>query len=355
MEIAILVMPGMRSFDVAAALEVLADDRSDRQVPTNRVRLVSSDRQVALDHGLRATTEPLAAADGAELIVIPGFDDVDALVDPDAGMVAEAVACVRSVHERGGEVASLCSGAFLLAATGLLDGTVATTHWRYCEELRQRHPRIRVDPSVLYTHDVERRVWTSAGVTAGIDLALAIVAAHHGASAAAQVARSLVLPAGRRGGQAQYVPVRYRSHEALGTVLDELRDHVRRDLARPWTLSELSALAHASPRTLQRRFTARTGMSMSRWLIDERLTAARELLESTTLTVEQVAQRVGFGSADLLRKHFATRFGIPPSRYREAFGEPGRSDQPDRPDGTPPERAPYSSQALVTEPLREPR
>jgi transcriptional regulator GlxA family with amidase domain len=322
MEVAILVMAGMRSFDVAAALEVLADDRSDRQVPTNRVRLVSSAGQVALDHGLRATTEPLAAAAGAELLVIPGFDDVDAVFDPAASdEVAGVVDCVRSVHARGGEVASLCSGAFLLAETGLLDGTVATTHWRYCERLQQRHPRISVDPTVLFTHDAERRVWTSAGVTAGIDLSLAIVAEHHGASAAAQIARSLVLPAGRRGGQAQYVPVRYRSHETLGTVLKELCDHVRQHLARPWTLGELAALAQTSPRTLQRQFTARTGMSMSRWLIDERLTAARELLESTTLSVDQVAQRVGFGSADLLRKHFASRFGIPPSRYREAFGQ----------------------------------
>ena len=329
MEIAILVMAGMRSFDVAAALEVLADDRSDRQVPTNRVRLVSSAGQVPLDHGLRATTEPLAAAEGAELLVVPGFAELDAILDPAGHDLAGALECVRSVHERGGEVASLCSGAFLLAETGLLDGTEATTHWRYCELLQQRHPRVRVDPTVLYTHDPGRRVWTSAGVTAGIDLSLAIVAEHHGASAAAQITRSLVLPAGRRGGQAQYVPVRYRTQEALGTVLDELRDHVRRHLARPWTLSELAALAHASPRTLQRQFTARTGMSMSRWLIDERLTAARELLESTTLTVEQVAQRVGFSSADLLRKHFATRFGIPPSRYREAFGGHGRPDQPD--------------------------
>ena len=241
MEIAILVLPGVRSFDVAAALEVLADDRSDRQVPTNRVRLVSPHGEVPLDHGLRATAEPLAAAESAELLVVPGFDDVEAIVDPAAGHdVAEAVACVRSVHERGGEVASLCSGAFLLAESGLLDGTVATTHWRYCDRLQQRHPRIRVDPAVLYTHDVERRVWTSAGVTAGIDLSLAIVAEHHGASAAAQVARSLVLPAGRRGGQAQYVPVRYRSHEALGTVLDELRDHVRRDLARPVSYTHLT-------------------------------------------------------------------------------------------------------------------
>ena len=326
MEIAILVLPGMRSFDVAAAMEVLADDRSDRQVPTNDVRLVSPAGEVALDHGLRATTEPLAAAEGAQLLVIPGFDDIEAIFDPPAGHdVAGAIACLRSVHERGGELASLCSGAFLLAETGLLDETVATTHWRYCEQLQQRHPRVRVDPKVLYTHDAERRVWTSAGVTAGIDLSLAIVADHHGASAAAQIARSLVLPAGRRGGQAQYVPVRYQTHEALGTVLEEVRDHVRQHLARPWTLGELSALAHTSPRTLQRQFTARTGMSMSRWLIDERLTVARELLESTTLTVEQVAQRVGFGSADLLRKHFASRFGIPPSRYREAFGGPGRA------------------------------
>ncbi len=321
MDVAILVLAGMRSFDVAAALEVLADDRSDRQVPTNRVRLVSSAAQVDLDHGLRATTEPLATAGGADLLVIPGFDDIDAVLDPAASdEVAGAVDCVRSAHDRGGEVASLCSGAFLLAETGLLDGTVATTHWRYCERLQQRHPRIRVDPTVLFTHDAERRVWTSAGVTAGIDLTLAIVAEHHGASAAAEIARSLVLPAGRRGGQAQYVPVRYHTHETLGTVLEELCDHVRQHLARPWTLSELAALAHASPRTLQRQFTARTGTSMSRWLIDERLTAARELLESTTLTVEQVAQRVGFGSADVLRKHFASRFGIPPSRYREAFG-----------------------------------
>jgi len=323
MEIHVLVLPGMRSFDVASALEVFADDRSDRGVPTNTVRLVSPLREVTLEHGFRVTAAPLDHTGDAPLLIIPGFADVETAFEPPVRQdIAVAVDHIREVHQRGGQLASLCTGAFLLAETGVLDGTVATTHWRYCERLQLRHSRVRVDPNVIHTHDESRRVWTSAGVTAGIDLCLAVVTAQQGASAASEIARSMVLPAARRGGQSQYVPVRYRAQEVLGTGLEELREQVRHNLSRPWSVGDLAVLARTSPRTLQRQFAAQTGTSVSRWLIDERLTAARELLESTTLAVEQVAARVGFTSADLFRKHFATRFGTSPSRYREAFGAP---------------------------------
>jgi AraC family transcriptional activator FtrA len=333
MDVAIVVLPGMRSFDIMAALEVLAEDRSERGVPSNRVRLISSDRHVPLEHGFRIETGPLTAAHGTELLIVPGYADVDTILGPTPNRDVEAtMECVRSVHQQGGQVASLCTGAFLLAATGLLDGVVSTTHWRFCERLQKRHPQVLVDSNIIYTRDPERRLWTSAGVTAGIDLCLAIVGYHHGARAQSEIARSMVLPAGRRGGQAQYVPVRYEADEALGSELEGLGEHVRQDLSRPWSLTELAALSHTSPRTLQRRFVSLTGASASRWIVDERLAVARELLESSRLPIEQIAHRVGFSSADLLRKHFTPRFGTPPSRYREAFGNFGpRSMNPSEP------------------------
>jgi len=326
MRVALLLLDGMRGFDVAAALEVFADHRTDRAVPADDVHRVGVSDHVELEHGLVLRTEALEVATRADLVIVPGFADVrSTLASLDPGTAAAAVGVLCSAHAAGAQVASLCTGAFLLARSGLLDGTVATTHWRYCDLLRAAHPRVRVDANVLYTHDDERRVWTSAGVTAGIDLCLAILAREHGAAAAAAVARSMVLPATRPGGQAQYVPLRHRRGETLGGEFEGLRTLVRQDLARPWTLADLARASHLAPRTLQRRFGTEAGVSPTRWLLEERVTAARELLEVSGLTVDQIAQRVGFGSADLLRKHFTARLSIPPTRYREAFASTVRA------------------------------
>jgi transcriptional regulator GlxA family with amidase domain len=325
----------MRSFDIGAALEVFAYDRTISGVPKDEVRLVSAAGRVTLDHGLQLDTGPLSALDGCALVVVPGFANLDAYpstvtpASPYAGqrrpgwadlvVPLELATALTKAHEAGAEIASVCTGAFVLAKAGLLNGLEATTHWGACQTLAEQHPRVRVRPDVLYTHDPARRVWTSAGVTAGIDLCIAIKATHHGAAAAATVARSMVLPAARHGGQAQYIPPRFTEHETAGAGLEALCEIVRQDLRRAWTLAELAETSHLSTRSLQRRFAEQVGMSPSAWLIRERVRAAQELLESSALDVGQVASRVGFGSADLLRKHFCPLVGTTPTRYREAF------------------------------------
>ncbi|MEP7763629.1 helix-turn-helix domain-containing protein [Sanguibacter sp. 25GB23B1] len=326
MRIAMLVLPGMRSFDVVAAMEVLADDRQDRGVPRNDVVVCSPAERVVLEHGLSlradARTEGLV---GADLVVVPGFQDVATLVRGGwaAAGLSESVDALRAASASGSAVASLCTGAFLVAAAGLFDGARATTHWRFCALLQADHPAIRVEENVLYTHDPDRRVWSSAGVAAGIDLCLAVVAHEQGAAAAATIARSMVLPAARSGGQAQFVPPRSRDGEGFDAGLMVLTDRVRADLGRPWSLAEMASVVTVSPRTLQRTFRAALGCSPSQWLVETRVTAARELLESTPLSVVEVARRVGLSTDDGLRKHFQRRLGVSPSAYRGSFGRSG--------------------------------
>ncbi|MDR1213096.1 MAG: helix-turn-helix domain-containing protein [Propionibacteriaceae bacterium] len=328
----------MRSFDVGAALEVFAYDRTVSGVPRDDVRLVSTTGHVTLDHGLGLATGPLQALAGCELVVVPGFANLDAYpstvtpASPYAGqrrpgwadlvVPSDLAAALVESHSGGAEIASVCTGAFVLAKAGLLDGLEATTHWGACQTLAEQHPRVRVRPDVLYTHDAARQVWTSAGVTAGIDLCIAIKANRHGAAAAATVARSMVLPAARHGGQAQYIPPRFTEQETAGADLAALCEEVRQDLGRAWTLADMAETGHLSIRSLQRRFAEQVGLSPSAWLIRERVRAAQELLESSALDVSQVASRVGFGSADLLRKHFCPLVGTTPTRYRTAFSLP---------------------------------
>ncbi|MDR1264459.1 MAG: helix-turn-helix domain-containing protein [Propionibacteriaceae bacterium] len=344
MIVGLLLADAMRSFDVGAALEVFAYDRTVSGVPRDDVRLASPAGQVTLDHGLRLATGPLSGLAGCELIVVPGFANLDAYpstVTPaspyagqrrpgwaDLAVPPGLAAALVEAHAAGAEIASVCTGAFVLAQAGLLDGAEATTHWGACQTLAEQHPRVRVRPDVLYTHDAARRVWTSAGVTAGIDLCIAIKAHHHGAVAAATVARSMVLPAVRHGGQAQYIPPRLAERETVGADLAALCAAVRRDLGRAWTLADMAAAGHLSSRSLQRRFAAQIGLSPSAWLIRERVRAAQELLESSVLDVGQVASRVGFGSADLLRKHFRPLVGTTPTRYRTAFPPPRPAGRP---------------------------
>jgi transcriptional regulator GlxA family with amidase domain len=318
MKVAVLLLDGMRSFDLAIAVETFTSGPEDG-APAHEVVLAGPNSPVQLAGGLTAPVAPLAAIEGAELIIIPGFEDLPAAIASFAEPAAvAAVEALRAHHQAGAELASLCTGAFLLARTGLLDGAVATTHWHFTELLAELHPAMLVDPKVIYLHDAQRRLWSSAGVTAGVDMCLAILRRWHGAAAAAIVARSMVLASSREGQQAQFVPPRSRDVELPGAQFDRLRHQVAQDLHRSWPLAELAATAQVSPRTLQRRF-AELGLSPSSWLIEQRVVAAQELLESTRLSVEEVATRVGFGSSDLLRKHFGRVVSTSPSRYRESF------------------------------------
>ena len=215
---------------------------------------------------------------------------------------------------------SLCSGAFVLAAAGLLDGKRATTHWRYFDALAARHPGLTLVPDVLYVD--EGSVLTAAGSAAGLDLCLHLVRRDWGPRAANQVARRLVVPPHRDGGQAQYVERPVPRERAGGSRLAGLLDRVRAALDQDWPIERLAAEAAVSPRALHRRFQEASGLSPGAWLLGERVARARELLEGAALPVDDVAAACGFGTAATMRYHFRTILGISPAAYRDRFRAP---------------------------------
>jgi transcriptional regulator GlxA family with amidase domain len=270
---------------------------------------------VLVEHGL----DRLASAD---LVVVPAWPTLDAPIDPD---LLEAL---RSAARRGARVISVCSGAFALAQAGLLDGRRAATHWQFAELLSRHYPRVDVQHDVLYVEDGP--FLTSAGAAAGIDACLHVVRREHGATTANAVARRMVVPAHRAGGQAQYVemPVPAPAQAGLAHVLDWAAAH----LDEPLRVDDLAGRASMSGRTFARRFRAQAGTTPKRWLLDQRLQLAERLLESTDLTVDAVAHRCGFGSPDTLRHHFARRRGISPAAHRLAFRVAERAG-PQEPEG----------------------
>jgi AraC family transcriptional activator FtrA len=250
----------------------------------------------------------------ADLIVIPGWRGVDTPV-PEPFLKA-----LRSAWKRGARLASICSGAFVLAQTGLLSGQRATTHWSYAPRLAERHPDIDVDPNVLYVEG--DRLFTSAGSAAGIDLMLHIVRSDFGVAAANSVARLLVMPPHRSGGQAQFIerPVAVDRSGRLAAVLDQ----VRAELTSTWTVDAMAQAASMSPRTFLRRFSEATGLPPAEWVTSVRVEEAKRLLEVTALPVERVATEVGFGSVQALRHHFRAQLGLSPRDYRGTFSAASR-------------------------------
>lgn len=244
----------------------------------------------------------------AGTIVVPGWDDIDA--PPPAAVIA----ALRRAHARGARIVSICAGVFLLAAAGLLDGRRAAVHWAQADLLAQRHPRVQVDASVLYVDEGD--ILTSAGRSAGLDLCVHLVRRDFGPAVANLVARRLVIPAHREGGQAQFIakPVR-GDGEPLADLLAWAREHLAHDL----TIERMAGQARMSRRTFIRRFEETAGMAPGQWVMAERLAEARSLLESTDMPVESVATAIGFGSAEALRHHFRERLGTSPRRYRASF------------------------------------
>jgi AraC family transcriptional activator FtrA len=242
----------------------------------------------------------------------------DTVIVPAASSVSpEAVATVRAAHRKGARVASICTGASVLAAAGLLDGRRAVTHWAHATELARRYPSVEVTPEALYVDEGD--VLTSAGVTAGLDLCLHLVRRDHGSAVAATVARRMVMAPHRSGGQAQYLatPI-VADGNSLEPLLRWLQDHV----TEPLTLADIAAEAAMSTRTLSRQFRAQTGGTPLQWLIRLRVHRAQELLETTDLGVEQVAAASGFGTSVLMRQHFARTLGTTPTAYRRTFRSP---------------------------------
>jgi AraC family transcriptional activator FtrA len=256
-----------------------------------------------------AVPRGLGALRNAETIVVPGIDDLSL---PVALPVARAL---RRAHARGVRLVSICTGAFVLAAAGVLDGRRATTHWLDAPALAERFPAITVDPGVLYVD--EGSVLTSAGITAGVDLCVHVVRKDYGTTVANAVARRLVVAPHRAGGQAQFVvePVSPRR----GTALEDARCWAVERLEQPLTVRQMAQEAGMSMRTFARRFAAETGTSPLQWLLRQRLLAAQQLLENTDHPVERVATECGFGSAVSLRVHFRREFQTSPLGYRRAF------------------------------------
>ncbi|WP_067962452.1 helix-turn-helix domain-containing protein [Nocardiopsis trehalosi] len=306
--VALAVTDGMLHLELSLAYEVFGTDLTHVADPWYDFAVCGAGAVrvgrflVEPDHGL----DHLARAD---TVIVPGWADVD------AAPPADLVDAVRAAHDAGARVASLCTGAFVLAAAGLLDGRRATTHWAHTRALADRHPRVRVDPDVLYVDGGS--VLTSAGKAAAMDLCLHLVRLDHGASIANTVARRLVVPPHRDGGQAQFVtaPLPAPGHHPLA----ELLPWVIERLDRPLTVADLARRARMSTRTLGRHFRSVTGTTPLQWLLTERIRHAQALLETTDDGVDAIAAATGMGTATTLRRNFNRVVGVPPDTYRRTF------------------------------------
>jgi AraC family transcriptional activator FtrA len=299
------------TFEFGCVVELFALPRPELGVPWYEFAVCAAERgplraaggiELRVRHSLRLL-------ECADTIVIPGWRD------PAEAPPPQLLAKLRAAAARGARLCSICSGVFVLAAAGVLDGRRVTTHWRYAAQLAASYPRIRVEANALYVD--EGRVLTSAGSAAGLDMLLHLVRSDFGAKIANQVAQRLVLPPHRDGGQAQFVP-RPLAADGRGR-LARLMDFVRAHPDEPHTIASLATRAAMSARTLQREFTASTGLAPHRWLVAERIERAKELLETTRLSAQSIAARVGLGSAESLRHHFRRRVGTTPGQYRRRF------------------------------------
>ena len=309
--VALIAIPGMSMFETSVACEVFGIDRSSTGGPTFDFTVVTADPgPVRARHGLSVVVpNGLEAAADVDLLVISavGLDDeVDVRV----------LDAIRAAHRRGARILSMCSGAFVLAKAGILDGRRATTHWMYTDRLAREHPLIEIDPNVLYVED--GTIVTSAGTAAGIDAALHIVRVERGAADAVAIARRMVVPPQRDGGQAQFIasPLPECHDDSLAELLDWMLEHLDDDL----TIETLARRGFMSERTFARRFRDATGTSPGAWLNRQRVLRAQHLLEASDADLEEISRRCGFGTAAVMRHHFVRTVGVAPGRYRQSFG-----------------------------------
>ena len=304
--VCILAYNNLCMFEYSIALEVFALPRPEL-TSWYRHQVIATDKGDIKGLGdvrINARNDLATLAD-ASLIIVPGW----------SGEVSDALkSALQKALDKGARIATICSGVFLPAACGFLNNKNATTHWRYAEKLQSEYPDIHVNPDVLYVD--EGSVLTSAGSAAGIDLCLYIVKQDFGSDVANTVARRLVLPAHREGGQAQYVPRPLPKNTGL---FSPLLDQIRANLNEDWSVDRMADTASMSSRTLLRRFKDTTGESPLRWVTMERLALVRELLETTKLNVTQVADASGFGSVEILRHHFKRQYKLSPLSYRAQF------------------------------------
>jgi transcriptional regulator GlxA family with amidase domain len=309
-KVVLLAIPGVAPFEFGVVCEVFGIDRSDTGGPRFSFAIATADPgpvPTSLGYDMLITDGLEVAAD-ADLIAVPAhrIERID----------ERYLEVIRAAEARGAWVLSVCSGAFALAQAGILSGRGATTHWMHTDRLAAQYPDTRVDPDVLFVED--RKVVTSAGTAAGIDAALHIVRKEHGAAATNVIARRMVVPPQRDGGQSQYIenPVNAECADSFASVADWMLENLGEDL----TVEQLARKALMSSRTFARRFRAEMGTTPAAWLNRQRLIRAQQLLERTDRGLETIAQQTGFGTAAVMRHHFVKVLQVSPQAYRRAFG-----------------------------------
>ncbi|GAA4429165.1 helix-turn-helix domain-containing protein [Georgenia halophila] len=308
--VVVLAYDGVAPFELGVVCESWGVDRSDLGLPVFDFAVCAPEPGLVatssgFDIGVRHGPE---RAEEADLVVVPALPR-------NRPVPTGILEVLRSAHARGAWVMSVCSGAFVLGAAGLLDGRRCTTHWMYTDELAERYPLAKVEPDVLYVDDA--RVLTSAGTAAGLDASLYLWREEFGSAAASLVARRMVVPPQRDGGQAQFIakPVPECTSETLGPVLTWIVEHLEEAMS----VEQLAARSAMSPRTFARRFRSETGTTPHAWITAQRVRRAEQLLEETDRTVDRIAADVGFGNAATLRHHFARARGLSPQQYRRRF------------------------------------
>ena len=310
--VAVIVQEGFAPFEFGLACEAFGLDRSDDDIPVFDFRILTPDPgavQSNLGFSINIDAD-LSFADEADLVVLtPIPKNTWRRVDP------RVIEVVRRAADRGAWLLSVCSGSFVIAASGVLDGRRATTHWKYADVMQSMYPLIDVDPDVLYVQD--GRIITSAGTAAGLDASLHLLRQELGAELTNKIARRMVVAPQREGGQAQFIanPLPQVSSLSLAPVTDWMMQNLREDLS----VDQLAAKAHMSARTFARRFKADHGTTPAAWLGRQRLIQAQRLLEQTDLGLDRIAYECGFGSAAVLRQNFSRTLGITPTAYRSRF------------------------------------
>lgn len=305
-----LVLDGLAPFEFGVICEVFGIDRSAQGVPNFDFKVCGPQAGVPVRTSVGASLTPdydFRSLLGADLVAIPAIASSD--------YPQEALDAVRQAADTGSIILTVCSGAFVAGAAGLLDGRACTTHWMHTDELARLYPTAKIDRNVLYVDD--GNLITSAGTAAGIDACLHLVRREIGSAATNTIARRMVVPPQRDGGQRQYIdqPIPASHSEGFAPQLD----WIMANLQHPHTVASLAARAHMSARTFARRFVEETGRTPMQWVTDQRVLYARRLLEETGLDIDRIADRAGFGTATLLRHHFRRVIGITPSDYRRRF------------------------------------
>ncbi|GAA2597581.1 helix-turn-helix domain-containing protein [Winogradskya consettensis] len=309
-KVAVIAQPDVAVFELGVLCELFGFDRTDEGLPAYEFSVCSvGGRPVRTHAGFSISPEhDLTPVDEADLVaLVPSCDEENP--------PPEIVEALQRAAARGAWVMSVCTGAFTLGAAGLLDGRRCTTHWRHADRLAALHPAAEVDPDVLYVAD--GNILTSAGTAAAVDAGLHLIREEQGAEVARRIARRMVMPPHRDGGQAQYIETPLQSVEC--ETLQPLLTDVLASLDRPHTVDTMAAWVHMAPRTFARKFRAETGATPHDWLTGQRVLLARRLLEESDLGVDLVAVRAGFGGAATLRHHFGQRLGTTPQAYRATF------------------------------------